>query len=146
MLGLEAVACSLDQNLVAAKVIHAVETELICLLGASGKEASMMRGRSNGPKFAMRTAVGPPGNCMTRCSRVTSAWDTVSTWLRLVLIHWGSEWGGSGSLPTLSRAKWKLVHHEWKDLSDSANAIVFKRWIDAVRLCDFNDKVKVHLR
>ena len=103
----------------------------------------MMCGRHEGPKFAWKPALGRPGSDLPRCSKVTAAWRSVSQWLRLLLVHWGSEHGGSGHLPTLMQAKWRIIHGRWEHVQCSHNGTVFVDWLSRISSVQLQDKVKV---
>ena len=135
----------LDIDKVARVAIVAVESELVEILGASGKDADLMKGRHLGPKFVMRTAVGPVGNTYEKCSRVSAAWRTIAAWFKLILIHWGADRGGEGHLPALLKARWSVVHHEWHNLGDSTNAKALRRWVSYVSAFELSDKLRAML-
>eukprot|EP00973_Karenia_brevis_P018606 2551356-Karenia_brevis.AAC.1 len=63
-----------------------VELELCGIAGLTGDAAKKTSGRSNGPTFATKPALGPPGSAEVKCSRVTAAWRQIQQWLRTCLV------------------------------------------------------------
>ena len=143
--GLEVAIQSGDIDILASCTINAIETELGSLAGLDACDSAKHGGRADGPKFAMRPAIGPVATLNSKCSVVTAAWDTLASWLSLVLVHWGAGKGGRGHLATLFNAKKKIVHHTWNGLGDSGNARILIEWAARVSACNLEDKVLVYL-
>ena len=121
-------ACPDDIDSLAALAFQLADAELCAMHGLTGEDARKASGRDRGPKFVWKVAVGPPGSSQPRCSAVTSAWKTVSAWLKLLLIHWHSQFGASGCFRTLQNTKRKLVHTDWSFLGSGINATIFRTW------------------
>jgi len=125
----------------AIATFEAAETELVELFGLEGKDAALAQGRSSGPKFVMKPALGSPGSPSARCSRVTAAWDCIAAWFKILLVHWGADIGSGGHLPTFMKTKWKLCHQEWAYLGNGRNALAFREWFRKVRSDVLQDRI-----
>ena len=65
--------------------VQLLEEESAELLGLEGKQLSSFGGRSDGPKFVWKPAVGKPGSSALAVSRTTRAWQVASCWLLAVI-------------------------------------------------------------
>ena len=115
------------------------EVELSDVAGHDVLERQKAGGRSDGPRFAMKVAVGLPGSAQPRCSRITAAWRSVAKWLQVMVVHWDREEGANGR-PLARHAKWKVLHTDWDCLGQSSHARALCSWTAAVHEGMLNDR------
>ena len=129
----------------AVSILKCVDIELTEAAGLSGKDAQLASGREKGPKLAMKPALGNPGSARGRCSKITCAWDSVASWLKLLLIHWGAGYGSRGHMHTLVKTRWNLCYWKWDNLGDSISVRYFIKWCSRFTSSSLHDKVWVLL-
>ena len=96
-----------------------VENELadVCMLDGAARQRAC--GRSAGPRFAWKPALGPVGSSSPRVSRLTMAWRVCSVWLRDLLQGFGAHGPRATEFShAAARARHRLLHTSWSDLGD----------------------------
>jgi hypothetical protein len=136
----------IDIDAAAKNAFDCAEAELIDLCGLDGKDAVMASGRARGPRFVMKPALGIPGSSYSRCSRITAAWDSIASWLRIVLLHWGADFNAAHChLPTLQKTRWRLCFYDWSSLGSCVHAKALRWWVSNISLAVLRDKARVFL-
>ena len=121
-----------DIDSVAELAFVLAEKELVSMHGIEEDEAARYGGRSHGPRFVLKPALGLPGSHMPRCSRVTAAWDTIASWFKLLVIHWSCLGLQSGAGRTADNARRLILHTSWEQLGHGRHAVALQTWTSSL--------------
>ena len=111
------------------KWLDMVESELADVMCFDQYQRRRASGRANGPRFAMKPALGTVGSPLAKVSHTTEAWRLAAAWLRRIEQGLRDAAGANGVLDHgAMRARYRFCVADWKLLGSDDKADQFRQW------------------